>query len=122
MGNETPRIIERLKKENRRYRATIKRLETALAECQDNESGVPEYVPGLAPVQRQILDHIAQSQIPPTIRELQRITGLSSTSVVDRHLSKLEQLGLITRSFGKARTIQLVKKDKPHDGIPNDDS
>lgn len=44
----------------------------------------------------------------PTLRELQDLLDLSSTSVVDQRLSTLEQRGYITREKGKSRTIRVI--------------
>ena len=49
-------------------------------------------------------------RIPPTIREIQVDLGLSSTSVADYHVKKLEHLGLITRERGITRSIQPTEK------------
>ena len=53
--------------------------------------------------------------IPPTVREIQKAVGASSTSVVDYHLRRLEKLGYISRDSAqggqrKARNIRLKKQ------------
>ena len=45
----------------------------------------------------------------PTVREIQEGAGLSSTSVADYHLNRLQALGYIKRDRGKARSIRLLK-------------
>jgi SOS-response transcriptional repressor LexA len=46
---------------------------------------------------------------PPTVREIQRGTGLPSLSVVQRSLGALERDGLIRRAeFGKTRGIRII--------------
>jgi repressor LexA len=46
--------------------------------------------------------------LPPTIREIQQETGLSSTSVVTHHVAILERRGAITRRPGISRSIRPV--------------
>ena len=50
--------------------------------------------------------HMDDKGYPPTVRELQSACGISSTSVVDYNLDKLENLGLITRKREVSRGIQ----------------
>ena len=45
----------------------------------------------------------------PTIRDLARMTGVTSTSHVAYHLSRLEAEGRITRERYVARSIRLVE-------------
>ena len=54
--------------------------------------------------------HLDDRGYPPTIRELQSACGISSTSVVDYNLDKLEDLGLITREPEVSRGIRLTFK------------
>lgn len=49
----------------------------------------------------------AASGIPPTVREICRATGLSSTSTVHAHLKTLEKLGYIQRDAGLNRSIRI---------------
>ena len=44
---------------------------------------------------------------PPTIRDLQLMLGVSSTSVVKYHLSKLRYAGIVLWEEGKARSIRI---------------
>ena len=44
----------------------------------------------------------------PTIRDLVKVTGMSSTSVVNHHLMKLLRDGYVVREDGKARTLRPV--------------
>lgn len=44
----------------------------------------------------------------PSIREIQDACGISSTSVVDYNLKKLERAGLIRRDPSRARAIVLL--------------
>lgn len=50
---------------------------------------------------------------PPSIHELNREIGTTSTSTMHYHLQALEKKGLITRQKGKQRTIALNDSDKP---------
>ena len=45
---------------------------------------------------------------PPTIRELVKITGLSSTSIVTYHLRFMEKQGVIERKKGVSRGIKVL--------------
>ena len=62
--------------------------------------------------QRAILDFIErfldENDYPPTIRDIQRELGISSTSVVDYNLKVLEGRGLIHRNKNISRGIELV--------------
>ena len=49
-------------------------------------------------------EHAGES---PVTREIAAALGLSSTSVVQHHLEKLEKAGLIMRSAGKSRMISI---------------
>ena len=62
--------------------------------------------------QQAILDFIrdfsARSKYPPTIREIGRSVGITSTSVVNYNLNILEQKGYIERDREKSRGLKLV--------------
>ena len=45
---------------------------------------------------------------PPTVRELGRLVGISSTGHIDYHLGCLAEKGLITRERRMARAIHLT--------------
>ncbi len=64
--------------------------------------------------QRAILDFIErfldENDYPPTIRDIQRELGISSTSVVDYNLKVLEGRGLIHRNKNISRGIELVRR------------
>jgi len=66
----------------------------------------------LNPRQRQILDflrdHGRDHAYPPTVREIGRAVGLSSSSTVQNHLNTLESRGYITRDPAKSRTVEIV--------------
>lgn len=70
-------------------------------------------------LQRNIYDFIvsfiqAQS-MPPTIREIGRALGITSTSHINHHLRMLEKQGWIIRTPGKSRGIKLARRPA---GIP----
>jgi repressor LexA len=69
----------------------------------------------LNPRQRQILDylrdHSRDHSYPPTVREIGRAVGLSSSSTVQNHLNTLETRGFITRDPAKSRTVEVVNTD-----------
>lgn len=69
---------------------------------------------GLAPTRRQsevlnfIQQHHARTGLIPSVREIQRAFGFSSTNAIDSHLRALERKQLISRSRdGKARSITI---------------
>lgn len=57
-------------------------------------------------IKRQILE----KGYPPSVREICKGVGLSSTSTVHGHLARLEKKGLIRRDSTKPRTIELLKE------------
>ena len=62
--------------------------------------------------QRQILEYIRECVhkfgYPPSVREICKEVGLSSTSTVHGYLNRLEHLGYIRRDPTKNRTIELL--------------
>ena len=68
----------------------------------------------LSPRQENILkfssEFVARNGYPPTIREIGKAVGISSTSVVDYNLDKLEQAGLLTRNRTISRGLRLVEQ------------
>ena len=57
---------------------------------------------------RYIFSYVSDSGYPPTVREICNAVGLSSTSTVHGHLSKLESKGLIKRDPTKPRAIEIT--------------
>ena len=55
-----------------------------------------------------IRDFIRDNDYPPTIREIGRACQISSTSVVNYNLNKLQDCGLINRNLRVSRGIQLT--------------
>ncbi|MDX3772080.1 MULTISPECIES: hypothetical protein [unclassified Streptomyces] len=60
-------------------------------------------------VLRVIMDAIADTGDAPTIREIGRRVGLSSTGSVAYQLGRLEGLGLISRSERRWRSCKLAQ-------------
>ncbi len=54
-----------------------------------------------------IVTFVGENEFPPTIREIGEQVGISSTSVVNYNLAKLEELGLITRRKEVSRGLCL---------------
>jgi repressor LexA len=67
---------------------------------------------GLSGRQRQVLDFIRsfidEHGYPPTIRDIQKGCGISSTSVVDYNLNVLRKRGLLDRADRVSRGLELV--------------
>ena len=55
-----------------------------------------------------IKENIMKKGFPPTVREMCKFSGLSSTSSVFSHLNKLEANGLIKRDPAKPRCIEIT--------------
>ena len=67
---------------------------------------------GLSDKQQLILEFleqfIAEHDYPPSIRDIQNGCNISSTSVVDYNLKRLEEKGLIRRDREVSRAIELL--------------
>ena len=62
-----------------------------------------------ATVLRALLKYLRDNDgFPPTIRALGKSAGISSTSVVNYHLNRLRDLGLIRRHAVASRGIEVV--------------
>jgi repressor LexA len=76
--------------------------------------------------QKEIFDYIrryaGKHGYPPTVREIGKAVGLTSSSTVHAHLAKLEQLGVLRRDPTKPRAIEVLvekaKKAVRGDGLP----
>src|SRR5579872_2692758 len=66
-------------------------------------------------VLRAIRDHIQATGVSPTVREIGKAVGLSSSCSVQKHLDTLERLGKIRRSTFKYRSIELADSDTAPD-------
>src|SRR5256885_8607687 len=64
-----------------------------------------------------IRDFRAQHGYPPTVREIGRAAGISSTSVVDYNLNVLEKGGYIRRDREISRGIELLIDDEERHGV-----
>ena len=66
---------------------------------------------GLSEKQQRILDYVQEfldeHDYPPSIRDIQQGCEISSTSVVDYNLKRLEERGLLRRDREISRAIQL---------------
>lgn len=70
----------------------------------------------LSPKQERILDFLRrfldERDYPPTVRDIVKGCGMSSTSVVDYNLKILEREGYIRRGREISRGIELVERDR----------
>src|SRR5437764_14187926 len=64
--------------------------------------------------QQEIFDFVkrysAKHGYPPTVRDIGKAIGLTSSSTVHAHLSNLEKLGLLRRDPSKPRALELLDK------------
>ena len=71
---------------------------------------------GLRPIQERILDFVRrfleENGLPPTVRDIQRACGISSTSVVDYNLRRLQRDGYLRRRPDMARGLELLEGGK----------
>ena len=65
-----------------------------------------------------IKKYIVDIGYAPTVRDIVKGLGLSTTSVVQHHLNQLEKEGFIQRDPQVFRSIRLVEKAAPVDEIP----
>jgi repressor LexA len=76
----------------------------------------------LRPRQQQMLDFIRRYQrehgYPPTLREIGAAVGISSTSVVNYNLERLEALGFLVRNRETSRGLRLVEPEEPDGAAP----
>src|ERR671923_51394 len=57
----------------------------------------------------EFIKHYAQKYgYPPTVREIGKAVGLTSSSTVHAHLANLEKIGLLRRDPTKPRAIELL--------------
>lgn len=71
----------------------------------------------LTPKQKKVLDFIKNSvrkNLPPTIREIAKEMGFSSTGTVRDYLKSLEKKGYLKRLNNKSRAIELLKDNPNH--------
>jgi repressor LexA len=74
----------------------------------------------LHPRQEEIVEYLRSRSLeggyPPSVREIGRAVGLSSSSTVQNHLNVLERKGLIRRDPTKSRTVLLTDFSAPTSG------
>src|SRR5215216_6631648 len=62
--------------------------------------------------QKEIFEYIrgyaSKQGYPPTVREIGKAVGLTSSSTVHAHLANLEKIGLLRRDPTKPRAIELL--------------
>jgi repressor LexA len=67
---------------------------------------------GLTKRQQEILDfvkrHVGEHGYPPTVRDIGKAIGLTSSSTVHAHLANLEKLGVLRRDPTKPRAIEVL--------------
>ena len=56
-----------------------------------------------------IEDQVMENGYPPSVREIGKAIGLSSTATVHAYLSKLEKQGFIKKEGKKGRTLKVIK-------------
>ncbi|AEG40118.1 transcriptional repressor LexA [Lactobacillus kefiranofaciens] len=64
-----------------------------------------------------IYDTVDHRGFPPTVREICAAVGLSSTSTVHGHLSRLERKGLLIKDATKPRALEITAEGKKELGI-----
>lgn len=64
-----------------------------------------------------IYDTVDHRGFPPTVREICAAVGLSSTSTVHGHLSRLERKGLLIKDATKPRALEITSEGKKELGI-----
>ena len=68
-------------------------------------------------ITRYIDNFLSEKGYPPTIRDIQKGCGISSTSVVDYNLNILENRGVIVRNAEVSRGIKLLTKSQVAENI-----
>jgi repressor LexA len=74
--------------------------------------------------QKQVLDFIANfvqsNGYSPSFEEIGHAMGLSSLATVHKHISNLEQKGLLRRDYNRSRSIDIVgsRRKAPNDSLP----
>lgn len=56
-------------------------------------------------------EYIEKNKISPTIREIQELVGLKSTSTIHEYIKRLEKKGYISRIDASPRSIKVEKRD-----------
>jgi repressor LexA len=61
-----------------------------------------------------ITNYVDQNNVPPTIREIQAGTGISSTSMVSYHLKALERANMLNRYERRSRGLVINEPNRVH--------
>jgi repressor LexA len=61
-----------------------------------------------------ITNYVDQNNVPPTIREIQAGTGISSTSMVSYHLKALERANMLNRYERRSRGLVINEPNRIH--------
>lgn len=69
---------------------------------------------------RYITDEVRRRGYPPSVREIGEAVGLSSTSTVHGHLTRLEDKGYIRRDPSKPRAIEILSSPAAASGLARD--
>ncbi|MCX2455746.1 transcriptional repressor LexA [Lacticaseibacillus nasuensis] len=64
-----------------------------------------------------IYDHISDRGFPPTVREIGKAVGLSSSSTVAAYLDRLQSEGLIAKDPAKPRTLEITPAGRDFIGV-----
>ncbi|WP_413627410.1 transcriptional repressor LexA [Fructilactobacillus vespulae] len=67
---------------------------------------------------RFIFDNVKEHGYPPTVREIGKKVGLSSTSTVHGHLARLEKKGYLYKDPTKPRALEVTSEGVAFLGIP----
>lgn len=59
---------------------------------------------------REIINYMNREGMPPTIREISKLSGMKSTSSVHDNLVKIERLGYISRKKDCSRGIRVLRE------------
>src|SRR5512143_2933119 len=61
-----------------------------------------------------ITNYVERNNVPPTIREIQHGTGISSTSMVSYHLKALERAQMLNRYERRSRGLVINEPNRVH--------
>ena len=101
------------KKASESERYDRKRKMEREAEVEKRKNNMPRKKPELNSREKAILRFIEKQIMtqgyPPSVREIGKAVGLSSTATVHGYLSKLDEKGYIKKQDKKGRTLRLLK-------------
>ena len=67
-----------------------------------------------------IEEQVKENGYPPSVREIGKAVGLSSTATVHTYIAKLKEKGYIAKEDQKGRTLKLLKGGKHHSNLLSD--